>query len=261
MPATNTTEQPQLVEVQSSRIVHLAWMAMTVLVFASIVRHVLNYNFTNSVPAALTKLFNLNGEKTFAALFSTAILAFAAMLLGLITLDAFKRGRQYVWHWFGLTIIFAYLAADELLAIHEAISRLIAKGSSIVGELTWALWVLPFGILVLVFGLVYLRFLMSLAPVYRIRFIIAELVYVGGALGFEIIGAMFVASYGGASIGHDILVILEETLEMSGIILWISALLTYLTNETVGLTFTFTPLRDSSRVAIAETSIQKPETV
>jgi hypothetical protein len=52
-------------------------------------------------------------------------------------------------------------------------------------------WVIPYSLLVLVLGIVYLRFLMDLPPGTRRRFLIAAMPYLAPALGMEMIGGAY----------------------------------------------------------------------
>jgi hypothetical protein len=62
--------------------------------------------------------------------------------------------------------------------------------------------------------------------------------YVGGALGMEMIGGAYASAYGYDAY-YPVLTIVEETLEMLGILLFLHALLCYMTAHMPRVTLTF----------------------
>jgi len=88
-------------------------------------------------------------------------------------------------------------------------------------------WVIPGIALVLVLGLFFLRFLLSLPATTRRRFLIAATLYLGGALGVELIGGQYAELHGFESFTYSMIATVEESLEMAGLILFIRALLKY----------------------------------
>ncbi|HET6462678.1 MAG TPA: hypothetical protein VFH33_02670, partial [Candidatus Krumholzibacteria bacterium] len=63
--------------------------------------------------------------------------------------------------------------------------------------------------------------------------LLAGIVYVAGAAGAEMIGALYVhAFHTEHALGYDIECAIEESLEMTGIILFIYALLSYIETQT-----------------------------
>ena len=177
--------------------------------------------------------FYFDREANFPSFFSSLILLAAAALLAIIAnlkradRDAFRG------HWLGLSGIFLLLAVDETVSLHESLIEPLREALHLSGYLYFS-WVLAGGALVLVFGLVYARFLRHLSPAMRWRFILAGAVYVGGAVGLEAAGGRYytpgssdLASYFQTPT-YLALMTLEESLEMAGILLFIGTLLTYL---------------------------------
>jgi hypothetical protein len=129
-------------------------------------------------------------------------------------------------YWLGLSIIFAFLAIDEFCAIHERLNEPMAKFLHTTSSALLYAWVVPYAALVVVFGAVYLRFWWRLPVRQRITFAAAGTIYVVGALGLEVIGSELDSIYGiGKSLAEGIEIIVEEGMEMSGIALFVYALL------------------------------------
>jgi len=191
-----------------------------------------NKDATTSV---FIKLFDLNTEGNFPTLFSTILLVSASFLLGLIYLK--KRwlkdiNRNY---WIFLSIVFLFLALDESLQIHEKITNVINlfgtdKEVSLIAERPGFLkyvWVVPYlGLVVAVFFIVY-RFLMRLPPATRNLFLISGTVFCSGAIGLEFLQGHYDTLYG-QNYYTVVLYTIEEALEMIGVIIFIYALLKYL---------------------------------
>jgi hypothetical protein len=81
---------------------------------------------------------------------------------------------------------------------------------------------------VIIFLVFYWNFFTKLPQKPKLGILISAIIYVGGALGFEIIGSAYVASYGLQEIPYILLTTTEEMLEMIGIITLIYTLMDYL---------------------------------
>ncbi len=206
--------------------VALVLLAMAVaLAISGIVVHLI---FLSSAPSKLLKhldrLFNLDGEANLPALFSAELLFLAAALLGLIAFA--KRQHRYFWHWFGLSMIFFFLAIDESVALHESIINAMREVFRASGYFYFA-WVIPYGIFTFLVFLAYLPFVRDLPARIRRLFVAAAFCYVGAAMGLEMIAGNYVGQPDRWRLGYTALVATEEFFEMCGIIILIYALLCY----------------------------------
>lgn len=172
-------------------------------------------------------LFDMGAECNVPTYFSTVILLIAAFLLSIIAVFKKRRGDSYAFHWIILVIIFLYLSVDEASAIHELLSRTTQKIFSRRWFPRYA-WVICGGGLVIVFALSYCGFLLHLPAKSRLLFSIAGVLYVGGAIGMEVVEGHYTRLHGTKNLPYNIIVTIEETLEMAGIILFIHALLDYI---------------------------------
>ena len=100
------------------------------------------------------------------------------------------------------------------------------------GYLLW-LWVIPYGFAVLVLAAVYLRFLVRLSRTTRYYFILAALLFLGGAIGVDMLqGREAYLNIGSdKTILYCVLYSVEEFLEMIGVAVFIYALLKNLADE------------------------------
>jgi hypothetical protein len=177
----------------------------------------------------LMRKFNVDEEWNIPSFFSVLMLLFAALLLAVVTALERKRSSAHVLHWTVLTLGFLFMAADELVSLHEKLNlpmhRLLAKDE--LGIFYFA-WVIP-GIAVVVgVGLFFLRFLLKLPGRTKRSFIIAGLLYVGGVIGIELIAGRHAEIHGFHNFAYSIWTLIEESLEMAGLVVFIDALLVHL---------------------------------
>lgn len=163
------------------------------------------------------------------AYFSTFIIFLSAIFLSCIAY--FKRAERdrFARHWTVLSLIFFGLTADEALSFHEMLIDPMRATFGLSGLMRFS-WILVGGTFAAAFGLAYVSFLRNLAPVARRQFIVSGAIYVMGVLGFEMISGPFFEDHeAGRNVAPYLaLMTIEETLEMSGILLFIRALLNYL---------------------------------
>ena len=172
-------------------------------------------------------LFNLDRELNFPTWYSALMLGFCAILLKIIAVGKKQQGDRYTKDWQLLSVIFCWLAIDEVVSIHEI---LIIPEVSEALNLPWflhSMWVIPGFVFVVWFGKRYSKFVRHLPSNSRRHFIIAACTYIGGALIMEMLGSHFAESIGQQHIVYALIATVEELLEMIGIVLFIRALLYY----------------------------------
>jgi hypothetical protein len=120
------------------------------------------------------------------------------------------------------------MAIDEAFQFHE---RLNIPVGTLLGDGSLGIfyfpWVIPGIALVSVLGLYFLRFLLHLPATTRLRFLMAATIFIGGAIGVELIGSSHAELHGYENWTYSMIATLEESLEMAGLIVFIWALLNY----------------------------------
>jgi cellulose synthase/poly-beta-1,6-N-acetylglucosamine synthase-like glycosyltransferase len=176
----------------------------------------------------LAPIFDVDLEQNLPTFFSVTLLLIATLLLAVIATRANKQRIYHASTWRFLAFGFLVMALDEALALHERlnvpIGRLFGEGS--LGVLYFP-WVIPAVVLVFALGLFFLRFLLDIPVTTRLRFLIAATLYVGGAIGVELLGSRHAELHGYENWTYSMIVTLEESLEMAGLIVFIWALLSY----------------------------------
>ena len=170
--------------------------------------------------------FSVASEGKLPTFYSGVTLLAAAVLLGLIAAHARSRSGFHL-HWAGLGVIFALMAMDEMVAIHELSSGVLRSYLGITGGPLYHAWVIPAIAFLVFLALAYFRFLAALPARSRALFVAAGAIYVAGALGLEMAGSAYTAAYG-QDLAYGVLSTVEEVLEMSGIVVFLYGLMDHL---------------------------------
>lgn len=186
----------------------------------------------------LAHLFSLNAEQNPPSLFSAGALLLTAAVCGLCARLSEKKENSF---WVLMAFVFAYLAIDEAIAIHELLiprARIFFHASGAFANA----WVIPYGIALAVFLFFIFRPLMRLPARTRNGLMLAGIVFVTGALGFEMIEAGVrnpaFMPWMTQSILSSIFMLCEETLEMLGVALALRTCLYHLTRRSGGVDVT-----------------------
>ncbi|MBX9472744.1 hypothetical protein [Microcella sp.] len=171
--------------------------------------------------------FHLDSEAGLGTWFAVLQLALAATIAALIAARERSEGRT----WRGWAFVAAVLAAmslDEQILAHEQLGRVAASMGLAVGGVSP--WFLVAPVVLVIVGCVVMPFAARLLRRTRRGLIVAGAVFVLGALGFELLSWAYVLL-----IAHDpaaalspvvgVLQLCEESLELLGVTLAISALL------------------------------------
>lgn len=191
----------------------------------------------------LLAAFSLGAENNFPTYFSTLALFACSALLAAIATGESRKGGNRPAYWFALSAIFLFLSMDEMMSIHERLSEPV---KALVGEtdVFHYAWVLPYGVLVVIFVAAFSRFLILLPRRTALLFVLAGALYVGGAVGFETLSGYHYSLSGSKGITYVALQTMEEILEISGTILFLYALADYAERRVEALSFCL--MRDSA---------------
>ena len=194
----------------------------------------------------IATLTNLDGENNLPSLYSSLSLLFCSCLLAVITALKKTNCENFVRHWGALAIIFLYLSLDEFFGFHEKLSKFLNLTFHTSGFLRFA-WVVPGVIFVFVCLLAFLQFLMHLPSKTRRLFFVAGTIFISGAVGMEMVGGYFVSYYGFESIIFTTTSTIEELFEMLGIVIFIYALLSYISSFMKGVSLRINIIADAKQ--------------
>lgn len=242
-----TSATPVTIGIPSRRVFYGMLAVVIVLALGFAITHWLNLRGYGG-QFGFRQLFNMDGEANLPAWYSSVLLLCASLLLAVIALAKTRMKDAFRWYWWGLAAGFAWLSADEAAQLHEMLNRPAhALPFEATGTLAfpWVVLALP---LVAVVAIVYLRFLAALPAATRNLFLLAAFLFLGGAAGVEMIQAELADAQGISSqpdgwdsdgrfgLDYMALLIVEETLEMIGVALFIRALLEYIDTQFARLT-------------------------
>ncbi|MCC7358997.1 MAG: hypothetical protein IT317_05945 [Anaerolineales bacterium] len=169
---------------------------------------------------------DMDREQNLPTIFGALLLGAAAALLAGLARAAYRE-RDWLWlRWAALAAAFAFLTVDEVVSWHEMLVKPVRSALNVSGLLGFA-WYIPAAPLVAAFGLFCLELLRRLPRRTAWLFALAGAVYVGAAIGVEMVGALLQERVGRRSLLYLLEVGCEETLEMAGAVLFIYALLDY----------------------------------
>ena len=179
----------------------------------------------NILTQFLIRQLDINEEGNVSTFFSAFILLFSAMLLFFIhsTVCKKEKNRRY---WLFLGLIFVFLSLDESTGIHDNLMPYFQNEFVSLPPFLRFGWMIPYFIFVLVVGIFFIRFVLGLPRKTRTLILLSGFIYISSALGVEFLESQEFTIYGNTT---RLLVFetLQEIMEMSGIILFIYALLNY----------------------------------
>ncbi len=205
----------------------VATVLVAVLVVLTVAGIVAEYSrYVLESESLLIDRFSLTEEKNLPTWWSSWLLATCSLVLGFIAATKTRSAGEFKRHWIVLAAIFCYMSIDEFVEIHEWLSVVPGLGQ-LHGPLYYG-WVIPAGIIVTAFALSYLRFLFHLPMTTRVKVASAGALFVGGALGVELILGMWSDKHSELNFVWAMIGLLQEAMEMMGSSLFLYALLEYL---------------------------------
>ncbi len=229
--------------VSTKKITVVLILAVLFLTFTSLAAQFFMYMWGREGFLALLPLFDVGEDANIPTWYSSFQLLLCSALLATVAAAKKRHRHRYTFHWGVLSIIFLLLSIDEVATIHEHAAEVVdslleAVGFTSPGGLLYATWVIPGTAFVLIVALAYLPFLAHLPRKTLILFLVSGTLFVLGALGFEMLSARLVSSYGWEVVIPDTTIrvtiavqtAIEELLEMMSIVVFIYMLLSYLSS-------------------------------
>ena len=221
-------------------------VVVTGLLLGGIVTQYIRYSYGNESQLSFVRLFNLEGENNLPSWYSSLALFLSSAALGTIGLQRRQERNPWAWHWLALAFGFLYLSADEAASIHEIAAPLVHRWLDATGHANtvisvigtaWLLVGIPVAAIVF---LMFWGFLRHLPFATRALFLVAGGLFITGTLGVEAVGGRYLANNGGShTLTYQMMVVVEEGLEMLGIVVFLYALTTYMATHRISLRVTF----------------------
>lgn len=189
------------------------------------------------VTRLLIKLLNVNLESNLPTYFSALVLMADAFLLALIAYGRKSLGEVH-WRWMCLSFVFVFISFDEMFQIHEQFRAPMEALFNTTGVFYFA-WFIPYIAIMIVLGIAYYKFMMRLPKRILRLFIISAVIFVSGAVGMEAVGGMHAEVHGEETLTYAWMYSFEEFLEMTGGVIFLYALLSYIKVKFDTVLFTF----------------------
>ena len=179
---------------------------------------------------------NLDEEFNLTAFYSGILLGMASFLLNKLGQLSGKGKRQT---WIILSRIFVFLAIDEIFQIHELF--VIPELRQYVHPSLASIWVIPYAAIAAYFAIKFVPFFISQGRRMSQLSLASGVIYVTGAIGMEACNSWLVMTGEISRQGfwYEAISGIEEFLEMTGIIIFIYALLLALMKRQKKLSFKF----------------------
>jgi hypothetical protein len=191
------------------------------------------YDLTAAEMHGLLGFFDMGSEANLPTFVSGALLMLAAVLLVMVAKSQRHASRRQHLAWWGLAIGFCLLSVDEVAQVHEGLVGRVVEEMALFQSWPSYAWYLPYLPLLIILAILYLPFLSRLPRPTMTRFVVAGAVFLGGAIGIEFAEGL-VSNSVGESANFGVLALsrlVEETAEMTGVVLFIRALLLFLADR------------------------------
>jgi hypothetical protein len=252
-PASTTTKMATTAAAEivvAPRIVaRFLLVATFILASADVITQTLDATLSPTLPGwvQLVKLFDLDREFSLPTWYSIILLALSSVMLALIAWTARRSGESMWKYWSVLAAVFVALSIDEQVMAHESIGEIVGEALN-VGGLFFFAWVIPGAIVTALFGLAFIPFLRYLPSRTRMMFLLAAVLYVGGALGMETMSGIVASRHGIDNLTYATISSIEESLEILGMSCFLFALIGEARRRITGVSISFSDQRKSQEL-------------
>ena len=169
----------------------------------------------------LVPLFNLDVEGNVPSFFSGCLLLLNGIRFWLVAQRPALTRRPV---WYVLAAVVVFLAYDELFGIHERLTPPIREALHTTGLLYYA-WIIAYAVPLLALIGWFIPAWRTLEASELLRFIVAGVLYFLGAFVMEMICGAYDEAFGRRTLGWGLLVAVEESLELAGLLVLAHTLL------------------------------------
>ena len=217
------------VNISLPRALHVLTVAAAIIYGLAYAREV--YRLANGIGQGSLGLewINLDRESSLPSWFSSSLLLITALLMLWAAFGDRAAGHRTSAGWTVLAVGFVYLSLDEATGIHETFAA-IGSVAADVWPIFTSRWLIIGVPAVLAAGILFTPFLRRLPRRTAVRLMIAGIVYVGGAVGMEMLNGAVFAERAGYELWIA-LICLEESLEVAGTLLAIRAVALHIEAE------------------------------
>lgn len=236
LPEVAPATEPAIARLNARTISTLLWSVLAVIVVLATARELYVGYYGTGTALKDLRHFALDSERSLPSWYENLSMAAAAMLLGLIALLARDNDRQNRLHWSALAILFLFLSVDAAVSFHEITVKPLRNGFGLDGIFYYS-WVILAAPLTLGVALACIPFLLRIPRRTAAGMFLAGAIFVGGALGTELICGYLASSSGLETPQYKAVAALQEIMEATGLTLFNVTLLGHLAASRTGLVF------------------------
>ena len=192
------------------------WVVVGILISIHTALTVFHYEYAE-LPWLVRQIFDVDEEDSIPTWYSASALLFTAFVLWLLAHGLRISNHPRRGYWYGLSFGFGLLSLDEIAGLHETFNS--------VTEISWAV---PGGVLALLVGMIYARFLFTLPGRIAVVMAVGGAVFIGGAVGVELLTEPFLYNDALDTLQYNIWTAVEEGMEMAGVLLFLGAVLKHM---------------------------------
>lgn len=234
-------EEINSIGIDRNRVARILVIIAIIILILSMVSQLIQYLTSLGSFHGITYLFSLGLECNIPTYFISSLSFISSLLLLIITLFEHNRKESYVVKWAILAVGFLFISIDEIVQLHERlidpVSRLLNRED--LGIFTFG-WVIPGIAIVVLLALYFYKFIMTFRMALRLNFLWSALMFLSGAIGFELISGGYYSVHGSENLTYRMMQNVEESLEMAGLILFIWSLMLYMSERYKSLSINFT---------------------
>ncbi len=227
------------ISISARRVVTLLLLLIVPMTALGVAALVYRLYLNRSRFAAVVEVFEIGQEGTIQNWYAVCLLLLCAAFLALAARLERRTHGPYPWHWAGMAVVFLVFSLEEELDLHIRATPFLRSALHAGGIFYWA-WVIPGALFVLIFALVYAPLLRALPAPIRSLLIAGGAIFVAGALGLEFAEGYFFTVTQDPRIDAW-LTLVEEVMEMIGVLLLLYAVLLHLSSYLKELRITIRP--------------------
>lgn len=179
-------------------------------------------------------MFDMDREFNVPTFFSSGLMLGCALVLWVIALASRAAKDGLTGYWSVLAWGFLFMSLDDAVVLHEKITRPLRLLTH--SDAFYMRWMLPATVLIAILGAFYIKFLAALPRRSRMLFLVSAVIFLGAAVGLETFTS-WLGFHGQRpeTMLYVILVMIEESVELAGITLFLYALLDHIRRALPGL--------------------------
>lgn len=224
--------------IRLGRVMTFLWLAVAVAILLSLVQDLLIFLVPEAGFTDRIYRLDLDTEASLPTWLSSGLMLVCALTLLAIGVQARRHGLVKALPWLLLSAAFFFLSLDESISLHEWLSAAIAARVDNTG-IFYFVWAVPALVLCIAGLACFLPFILGFKGTDRALLVGSAVVFLAGAVGVEMLGGMEAEAAGIETLRYRLLSTLEETLEFSGLLLFLLFLLRRLREDHNRLTIYF----------------------